>query len=557
MKTSDFNSPITSLNLLENIEKQFGSRVNINKYTREELEDMRNKIRTRIFQHEGSSKYNDLLTNETYQKDKAMLQLLNTRIKEMLGEAKKGVRDIRHPKRAKGTKPDFLDMDKDGNKKEPMKKAIKDKKVMEDLQADDGKPYKNADAFFSQFEPDWFDDEKVSPDGMEIRGYIDGVNVMVWRYSSPRKTSGWGKYDDSGLEQGVAESPESNKAAAKKVPSAADRAKSRDQQRSTPAKKARSAAQSKGITQDKDGTYYAKESKMKEEVKKSQIPAAQRKAKGGDWKVNQADLDKEASSSASSSAGLAKRKADLKSQGVMETDKPSAGMTKKEKSTVVKKAQAGKDIGKPGKGFEKVEKAAKKSGAKDPKAVAAAAMWKKQAKESFRRNVKMVNEGLAYYIMEDEEGKAKAITSASDIVNDFTSWMQRVGQYQTKAIIELADAIRADFGVQQSEQFKQSVAPALAATLETLTQQREAISNAVAVLAGEDMPQDQMGMEPEVGPETPDMEPSEPDMMNEPGDEFGASDAAAGPGLTGRELRESKFAKKLAESHSIISKLAK
>jgi len=30
-----------------------------------------------------------------------------------------------------GSKPDFLDMDKDGNKKEPMKKALKDKKVKE------------------------------------------------------------------------------------------------------------------------------------------------------------------------------------------------------------------------------------------------------------------------------------------------------------------------------------------------------------------------------------------------------------------------------------------
>lgn len=64
-----------------------------------------------------------------------------------------------------------------------------------------------------------------------------------------------------------------------------------------------------------------------------------------------------------------------------EDSKPSAGLTKKEKSAVVKKAVAGKDIGKKGKGFEKVEKAAAKSGAKDPKAVAAAAMWKGQAKK--------------------------------------------------------------------------------------------------------------------------------------------------------------------------------
>lgn len=56
--------------------------------------------------------------------------------------------------------------------------------------------------------------------------------------------------------------------------------------------------------------------------------------------------------------------------------KPSAGLSKKKKSAVVKKAKKGGDIGKKGKGFKKVAAAAKKSGAKDPEAVAAAAMWK-------------------------------------------------------------------------------------------------------------------------------------------------------------------------------------
>jgi hypothetical protein len=181
-------------------------------------------------------------------------------------------------------------------------------------------------------------------------------------------------------------------------------------------------------------------------------------------------------------------------------------------------------------------------------------------KEStFKHNVRFVNESLAFLIKEDEEGKAKAITAASDMVNDFTSWMQRVGQYQTKAIIELADAIKADFGAQEAETFKQTVAPALSATLETLTAQREAISNAVAVLAGEAAPEEPMGMEPGMDME-PGMEPTEPDTMNAPemGDEFGASDAAAGGAEpSGREMRESKFARKLAESHSIMAKLAR
>jgi hypothetical protein len=63
--------------------------------------------------------------------------------------------------------------------------------------------------------------------------------------------------------------------------------------------------------------------------------------------------------------------------------KPSAGMTKKAKSTLVTKAKAGKDIGKKGPGFKKVAKAAEKEyGSKEAgQKVAAAAMWKNAAKK--------------------------------------------------------------------------------------------------------------------------------------------------------------------------------
>jgi hypothetical protein len=60
--------------------------------------------------------------------------------------------------------------------------------------------------------------------------------------------------------------------------------------------------------------------------------------------------------------------------------KPSAGMSKGEKSSLVKKAKAGGDIGKPGKSFDKV--AAKAGGGEKGKKIAAAAMWKNAAKES-------------------------------------------------------------------------------------------------------------------------------------------------------------------------------
>ena len=129
-------------------------------------------------------------------------------------------------------------------------------------------------------------------------------------------------------------------------------------------------------------------------------------------------------------------------------------------------------------------------------------------------------------------------------------------------MIELADAIRADFGAAEAEAFKNAVGPALSATLEVLTQQREAVSNAVAVLAGEAAPEEPMGAEPamDAGMDA-GLDSVAPDEMNpeagaDLGDEFAAADASS----SNREMRESRAerrARKLAESHSIIAKLAR
>ena len=54
--------------------------------------------------------------------------------------------------------------------------------------------------------------------------------------------------------------------------------------------------------------------------------------------------------------------------------KPSAGLSKAKKSATVKDAKAGKDIGKPGKGFDKLAK--KAGGGEKGEKIAAAAMWK-------------------------------------------------------------------------------------------------------------------------------------------------------------------------------------
>ena len=61
-------------------------------------------------------------------------------------------------------------------------------------------------------------------------------------------------------------------------------------------------------------------------------------------------------------------------KAVKEAAKPSAGLSAAKKSAVVKDAKAGKDIGKPGKSFDKVAKAA--GGGEKGEKIAAAAMWK-------------------------------------------------------------------------------------------------------------------------------------------------------------------------------------
>ena len=367
MKTNEFTTPITASQLNENMYKKFGVKVNFEKYTREQLEDYRNLLRTKLTQVEGNANFNDLLANESYQKDKHLVGLLNTKIKEMLGEGKKA-------------KPDFLDMDKDGDKKEPMKKAVADKKK-------GAAPKKGVNPFAKK-------DESVE----------EGWDDMMAATKKATSEKGTGKFD----------------------------------------KKKTST-----------GTVYTRKSNTFTD--------------GGD--------DKD-----------------------------------------VKKA-------------------------------------KKKVKESYE------------HMFEAEEEKAKSITAAADMVNDFTTWMTRVGQYQTKSMIELADAIRANFGVEQSEQFKSTVAPALETALNTLTQAREEISNAVSVLAGEspamgdmmgagglDLGTDSMNAGGEEIPGPTDTE------MELGGDEFAAADASAGGAEgAGRMRRESRdlFARKLSEAHSLLKKFAR
>jgi len=483
MKTTDFNSTITSTKLAENIEKQFGVNVVLDKYNREQLEDFRNKLRTKIFQQEGSAKVNELLTNETYQKNKAMLELLNTRIKEMLGEQMKKLLD----------KIDTLtEAKKKGHKPEWLEKA----EVNAELKAG----------------------QKVSK--------AERKKVGLKQEAKEEKCDECGNWMSECSCGTMKEGKKGGKCCCK-----------------TEGKK-----------------HCPIHGDMMDESKAEKCCC---KTKGKKHCPVHGDMMDESKVKKCANGHTKMTKNCDECSGFWESKDPKA-LSKAAKH--VKKGALHKQLHIPqGKKIgDKKLKSLKAHGTPLEKKRATFALniqGKNESFDNYKHNVKFINESLIYLLLEDEEGKAKTITAAGDIVKDFTSWMQRVGQYQTKAMIELADAIRADFGAQEAETFKQSVAPALSATLETLTSQREAISNAVAVLAGEATTEPPMGMDASA-PVEPGMEVAKPDEMNPmpAGDEFAASDAAAGAGTSGREMRESREerrARRLAEENNIIAKLAK
>lgn len=82
MKTTDFNRPVTAKFLSESFTKRYGSRINLEKYTIEQLEDFRNKIRTKLSQQESMGRFNETVENETYGRDRMILDVINQHLEE-------------------------------------------------------------------------------------------------------------------------------------------------------------------------------------------------------------------------------------------------------------------------------------------------------------------------------------------------------------------------------------------------------------------------------------------------------------------------------------------
>ena len=81
MNIREFTKPVTAKTLNESLAKRFGSRIELDKFTTEQLQDARNKLRTKVFNVETTEAF-DSVRSEQYTKDKMFLDVINAEIVE-------------------------------------------------------------------------------------------------------------------------------------------------------------------------------------------------------------------------------------------------------------------------------------------------------------------------------------------------------------------------------------------------------------------------------------------------------------------------------------------
>lgn len=81
MNIKEFSKPLTSKSLNESLARRFGKKIDLENFTTEQLQDVRNKLRTKISQVQTTESY-DTVQKESYQKSKLFLDVLNAEITE-------------------------------------------------------------------------------------------------------------------------------------------------------------------------------------------------------------------------------------------------------------------------------------------------------------------------------------------------------------------------------------------------------------------------------------------------------------------------------------------
>jgi len=129
MNIREISKPVTAASLNESLAKRFGQKIALEKFTLEQLQDVRNKVRTKLSQVETNESFSSV-HKAAYQKSKLFLDVLNAEIseREHIGE--------------KVTKTDTTWTDKSG-KKHPATQVKGDKYTGKEAEKEEPKKAKN------------------------------------------------------------------------------------------------------------------------------------------------------------------------------------------------------------------------------------------------------------------------------------------------------------------------------------------------------------------------------------------------------------------------------
>ena len=89
MQSIELTKPITTESLLKEFESRFNQTMDLSKFTKEELEDMANKVRTKIHEITQNTHFGQELKDNNYQKSQMMLDIVNQAISEYSDMEKK------------------------------------------------------------------------------------------------------------------------------------------------------------------------------------------------------------------------------------------------------------------------------------------------------------------------------------------------------------------------------------------------------------------------------------------------------------------------------------
>ena len=472
MKTSDFYIKPSSKNINESMKKKFGEKLDLDSYTTDQLNKTFKLIENKMAGYKNS-KFNDTLNSEEYHR----LTFMRDAVKTAISERK--------------AKPDFLDLDKDGNKKEPMKKAAKDKK----------KPV----------------DEAKSMSRREAGAHWDA-----------------------------------NEKSKKKSDTLADYKNKAEYQKAALATKKKPVKENMQTMFElaKDLAEKYKDAHMKGDHRKMAFYEKSLEECGAT--ISHGPMGECMMSHPHQAGGKPMPVGILSPSGIVSPKGPAPLMTSERRVAEAKKSKPDfLDMDKDGDKKEPMKKAVKDKDGGEGKKEGKKGMSAKQQKFFGKKKPvkESVDQAISRYLREGEEGKAELVMAVKNMVDKFTGWSEDIAKMQAQSAMEMADEIRDELGSDQAEAFTQAIAPALDAAFQAVKAAREALNGQVGSMTGGGPAA--MGAEPDMGGgmdagmpgddmggDMPDM--GGDDMGGDMGADMGTDIAAAGetpPG--GREKRES------------------